>query len=139
MAYSKLFIDSDVLLDGILIREPHFKNSVKIILLADDKRYNCCTSVHSLLNIHYIIKKQLGEQLARQSIKALTGKLAIIKEDINTVDLALDSDFLDFEDAVQHFAAVSADADVIITRNIKDYKHATIPVLTAEQFLRTIL
>jgi hypothetical protein len=50
----------------------------------------------------------------------------------------VDSSFADFEDAVQYYAAISAKADAIITRNTKDYKHASIPVLTAEQFLKTL-
>jgi predicted nucleic acid-binding protein len=132
-----LFIDSDVLLDTILIRQPYFNHSVEVIALADDNRYTCCTSVHSLLNIHYSAKKIFGEKLARQSVLVLTEKLTIIQEDINTIRQAAHSNFSDFEDAVQYYAARSANADVIITRNIKDYKQATIPVLTAEQFLRT--
>ncbi len=52
--------------------------------------------------------------------------------------MALKSGIDDFEDAVQYYAAKSAHVDFIITRNIKDYKESTIPVLTAEQFLRTL-
>jgi hypothetical protein len=106
--------------------------------LGKDGNYSLCTSVHSLLNIHYAVKKVFGEKVARQSVSVLTKKLDIIKEDINTVQQAVDSAFSDFEDAVQYYAAISAKADVIVTRNIKDYKQSTIPVLTAEQFLRTL-
>jgi predicted nucleic acid-binding protein len=139
MAYNKLFIDSDVLLDGILVREPYFKNSLDVILLADNERFTCFTSVHCIVNIHYLIKKRLGEQPARQTLRRLTAKLKIVKEDSDTIQQALNSSFADFEDAVQFYAAESANADVIITRNTKDYKNSTIPVLTAEQFLREIL
>jgi predicted nucleic acid-binding protein len=138
MAYEILFIDSDILLDIILIREQHFNASVEVLTLADDDKYECCTSVHSLLNIHYSTKKLFGEKSARQSIKMLTEKFKIISEDVNTVKQAIQSNFSDFEDAVQYYTAISAKADVIITRNIKDYKQSTIPVLTAEQFLRTL-
>ena len=133
-----LFIDSDVLLDSILIRMPHFNSSIELIELGKGSNYFLCTSVHSLLNIHYAVKKVFGEKVARQSVSVLTKKLDIINEDINTVQQAVDSTFSDFEDAVQYYAAISAKADVIITRNIKDYKQSTIPVLTAEQFLRTL-
>ena len=54
------------------------------------------------------------------------------------IDSALKSRLNDFEDAVQYYTAKSAKADFIITRNIKDYKQSTIPVFTAEQFLRTL-
>ncbi len=56
----------------------------------------------------------------------------------SAVELAIDSRFLDLEDAFQYFIAKKNDCDIILTRNIKDYKQATIPVLTADQFLRTL-
>ncbi|MCO5945336.1 PIN domain-containing protein [Mucilaginibacter flavidus] len=133
-----LFIDSDVLLDTILIRQQHFNESVAVMELADNSEYTFCTSTHSLLNIHYVVKKTFGEKLARRSILMLVKKLKIMREDVNIIEQALYSDFSDFEDAVQFYAAKSADANFIITRNIKDYKHSTIAVVTPEQFLRTL-
>jgi predicted nucleic acid-binding protein len=132
-----LFIDSDILLDTILMRQPHFSNSFDVVALASNSDYKCCTSVHSLLNIHYSTKKAFDERSARQAIRVLTEQLNIIQEDKNIIDQAITSNFSDFEDAVQYYAAKSAKADFIITRNIKDYKQSDIPVLTAEQFLRT--
>jgi len=133
-----IFIDSDVLLDLILERYPFYEWALGLFLLLDDKTYAGCTSVHTLLNIHYMARKEFGEKKARASIKLMSKKLVIIAEDNKVIQQAIDSDFSDFEDAVQYYAAKSAKADVIITRNIKDYKQATIPVLTAEQFLRTL-
>lgn len=94
--------------------------------------------MHSLLNIHYFTRKALGENAARQAIKVLSERLDIINEDKRIVDQAILSDFSDFEDAVQYYAAESANADVIITRNLTDYKQSDIPVLTATQFLKTL-
>ncbi|WP_259066337.1 type II toxin-antitoxin system VapC family toxin [Mucilaginibacter sp. X4EP1] len=133
-----IFIDSDVLLDILLDRRPFYDWAMGVFLLVDEKKFLGYTSVHSLLNIHYLAKKRTGEKSARSSIKLLTSKLKIITEDISIVDKAIESDFSDFEDAVQYYAAMSVNADFIVTRNIKDYKQSTIPVLTAEQFLRTL-
>ena len=52
------------------------------------------------------------------------------------VELALSSDFKDFEDGMQYFTAIENSVRVILTRNLKDYKSAQISVLTAEQFLK---
>jgi predicted nucleic acid-binding protein len=133
-----IFIDSDILLDILLDRHPFYEWAMGIFLLVDQKKFLGCTSVHSLLNAHYLAKKRTGEKAARASIKLLASRLKIVTEDISIVDKAIESNFPDFEDAVQYYAAMSANADVIITRNIKDYKQSTIPVLTAEQFLRTL-
>ncbi|MBL4677947.1 MAG: PIN domain-containing protein [Mucilaginibacter sp.] len=138
MAYKKLFIDSDILLDTVLIRIPFFDDSLKVTSLAGDERFICSTTVHCLLNVHYLAKKKYGERLARQSVAALAKKMKIVIEDGETINRAVESDFIDFEDAVQYYAAINGECDVIITRNTKDYKQATIPVLTAEEFLRQL-
>ncbi len=55
--------------------------------------------------------------------------------DEKIIDLSLASDFKDFEDAVQYYAAVQAKAECIITRDKNDYNKGRLPVLTAEEFL----
>lgn len=135
----KVFIDSDILLDVILIRPPFVDNSGAVMELTNEGRITGFTSVHCLLNVHYLAKKHIGEPMARKAIQVLINKLTVIPEDRAVIQQAISSQFSDLEDAVQYFTAISAKADLIITRNIKDYKHARIPVLSAEQFLRTIL
>jgi predicted nucleic acid-binding protein len=133
-----IFIDSDVLLDIILERRPFYDWALGVLVLVDQGKYLACTSVHSLLNVHYLAKKYSGEKSARSAIKLLANKLIVVTEDASIVDKAIACDFPDLEDGVQYYAAISAKADIIITRNIKDYKQSKIPVLTAEQFLRTL-
>ncbi|HEY9535140.1 MAG TPA: PIN domain-containing protein [Mucilaginibacter sp.] len=133
-----IFIDSDILLDLVLKREPFHEWALGIFFAVDKQQVSACTSVHALLNVHYLAKKSFGERNARASLKAIASNVTVIGEDIELINKAIDSDFSDFEDAVQFYAAKSAGAEVIITRNIKDYKQATIPVLTAEQFLKTL-
>jgi len=47
------------------------------------------------------------------------------------------TDFKDFEDGLQYFSAIENDQDIIITRNLKDFKNSKIPSMTAEQFLKS--
>jgi predicted nucleic acid-binding protein len=138
MAYKNIFVDSDIILDVFLNRFPHYDSSAEVLMLGERGYCSCCTSVHALLNVHYVAKRSFGEKKARAAIKSLTENFTIILEDINIVENAIGSDFADFEDAVQYYAAMSARADAIITRNTKDYKQASIPVLTAEQFLKQL-
>ena len=54
-----------------------------------------------------------------------------------TIESALNSDFKDFEGALQNFAAVSdGEIDVIVTCNIKDSKKSEIAILTPESFVK---
>ena len=54
------------------------------------------------------------------------------------IDKALLSDFDDFEDAVQYYAAIHDRSDVFVTRNKKDFKNATLPVMTPSEFIASI-
>ena len=45
----------------------------------------------------------------------------------------------DFEDAVQYFTALQSNCSIIITRNGKDFKNATIPIMTAEEYLSSLI
>jgi len=49
--------------------------------------------------------------------------------------LALNSEFDDFEDAIQYFSALQNEIEILLTRNLKDYKKAQITVLTAQDFI----
>ncbi len=55
--------------------------------------------------------------------------------DEKIIDLALNSDFSDFEDAIQYYSALQNNIDVLITRHLKDYKKTQISVLTARDFI----
>jgi hypothetical protein len=55
--------------------------------------------------------------------------------DEKIIDLALNSEFSDFEDAIQYFSALQNEVEVLLTRNLKDYKKAQISVLTAQDFI----
>jgi predicted nucleic acid-binding protein len=131
-----LFIDSDIILDILLERQPFFGAAAELL---ENESFQCFTSVHSLLNVHYFTKKKFGEQVTRNALRLLLQRLKIASEDSSHIHQALTSDFSDFEDAVQYFAASNIKADFIITRNTKDYKHSAIPVLTAGQFLLNTL
>jgi predicted nucleic acid-binding protein len=107
-----LFIDSDIILDILLERQPFFGAAAELL---ENENFQCFTSVHSLLNVHYFTKKKFGEQATRNTIKLLLQRLKIASEDASYIEQALASDFSDFEDAVQYFAASNIKAEYIIT------------------------
>jgi predicted nucleic acid-binding protein len=135
----KLFIDSDIILDILLQRQHYFEAAADLYKLCGTEIHQAYTSVHSILNVHYVARKIHGERLSRQAIQSVTEVVKVVDENGSLIQQALLSDFPDFEDAVQYFAALSVGCDYIVTRNIKDYKHSVIPVTTAEQFLKETL
>lgn len=134
----KLFLDSDVILDSLLKRPEFYLPATNIFALGYQKKIKLMTSAVAFVNVHYFLDK-FDRANKFSLLKRTRSIMSIITVDEKIVDMALESTFDDTEDAIQHLAAINAKADFIITRNIKGYKSSTIPVLTAEQFLRTIL
>lgn len=133
----KVFIDSDIMLDVSLHRDPFYLPALNLMEMGYKSHFKAITSSIAFINTNYFLNK-LTSSTRVQALKRLRTVISIIEVNEATIDFALNSDFPDFEDAVQYYIAVKAAADVIITRNIKDYKQASIPVLTAEQFLKTL-
>ena len=63
--------------------------------------------------------------------------LHIVDSSENIIDKALNSDFTDFEDAIQYYTALEHDFKIILTRNVRDYNKSSVIVQTPEEFLVT--
>ena len=138
MAYKRLFIDSDVLLDTFLKREP-FHSYAQILLMECEKRnIQLSTSALVIANVYYFLSKSLGAATSKKKIQELIKIVKVLSVESDIIDFALDSGFSDFEDAIQYLIAKRYNCDGIITRNIKDYRNSDIPVFKPEQFLYTL-
>ena len=131
----RIFIDSDVILDVALARQPFVEASLAVLMQCESGQYLGCISSNSVANIYYILRKLGGDEKARLFIKQLLKFLVIIPVDHVGISKALDSKFSDFEDAIQHFAALSFGCTMIVTRNIQDYKFAELKVVLPRIFI----
>lgn len=138
MAYKHLFIDSDVLLDMLLNREPFFGYTQLLLLESGIRKTKLSTSALVIANINYILSKKIGALAAKESIKKLIKLINVLSFENDIVDSALKSAFTDFEDAIQCCIAEKNKCEAIITRNTRHYKQSTLPVFTAEQFLNAL-
>jgi len=138
MAYKHLFLDSDVLLDWLLKSEPFSSYTQTVINESLRQNFKVSTSTLVIANVNFILSNRTSVSNARQNIKKLVNLINILPFEGDIISLALNSTFTDFEDSIQFFIAERYKCDAIITRNTKDYRHSTISVLTAEQFLRTL-
>ncbi len=129
----RVFIDSDILLDAVLLRNPHYSFALRLLSLNKE----LCTSAECLLNAYYHTCKYIGKDAAKNSVSLLEDNLRILVTDQNMFKKAFQSDFADLEDAVQYLTAIEHNCKIIITRNLKDYKKSLIPVMTAEQYLKS--
>lgn len=132
---NKYFVDTDVILDLLAHRIPHFHFSAVLFSLAEMENYELYTTPTVIVNTFYILRKQLGNEAAKNAIRKLRLILHVIDSSEKIIDQALNSSFTDFEDAVQYYTAVNANITTILTRNLHDYKTADILVQSPEMFL----
>ncbi len=131
-----LFIDTDVIFDFLTDRKPFSMEAAKLFSLIDQKIVKGYASSLSFSNLYYVLRKLGTHRKVMNKLQDLSDFIEILKVDGNTIKSALNSDFKDFEDAVQYFSAQeNKQIECILTRNIKDYKDISLPVMTPETFL----
>ncbi len=132
----KIFVDTDVIIDFLIDRQPHALAASQIFDLGYKKLIKIFASTLCINNVHYIVKKVMGDKKARVVIDELLNFISILDVSENDIRNAIKSDFKDFEDAIQHsVAAKQKDINSIITRNTKDFKNSGIAVFTPDAFV----
>lgn len=134
---AKIFVDTNIVLDLLAKREPFYYSAQNLFELAEKELIELQISSITFVNIQYILRKQVGGQAMRKILQNLRLLCVISPIGAKEIDLALLSDMKDFEDAVQYYSAVSTNASVIITRNIKDFKKSAIPVMNADEYIKS--
>jgi predicted nucleic acid-binding protein len=89
-------------------------------------------------NVYYILRKIVGIDKAKELLRKLRLMLGVVPVEEKIIDLALNSSFSDFEDALQYFTARENGIKILVTRNIKDYKEKDIIVQTPQEYLSGI-
>ena len=131
----KVFVDTDVCIDLLSGRKPFNKSAELLFSLADIGKIKIYVSSLSFSNIDYVLLSQYSTIHSRQIIAKFKTLVHVVAVESKRIDVALVSDFNDFEYAIQYSWALEHNLTTIITRNLKDYKKATIKVLTPETFL----
>ncbi len=133
-----IFLDTNIVLDLLAHRMPFYTEAAKLFSLADKKKIKLSISALCLADSNYILSKQHPEMEARKVLRKFKVLVSVLPLDDKISELALNSDFKDFEDAIQYFTAIENDQDLIITRNQSDFKESKIPVMTAGEFIKSI-
>jgi len=131
----RLFVDSDVILDLVLQREDHYEFAQILFDQYQQGKNVLYTSSIIVANIHFIIRKLHDLKFANSSVSFVSKHFKIIDANNEDIENAILSKFSDFEDGVQYFSALrSKKVDAMVTGNVKDYKHALLPVFTPKQW-----
>lgn len=131
----KILVDTNVVLDLLGKREKFLQEAQELFTLGDQGEVKLFVSALTIANTYYILSQQLKTPQVRKVIRKFKVLVDILPVNDKIIDLSLDSDFKDFEDAIQYYCALESDLRMIITRNQKDFKLSTIPVLSAKEYL----
>jgi predicted nucleic acid-binding protein len=135
----KLFIDTNIIIDLLAKRDPFYDEAAMLFTLADKQKIDLSVSALTFANTNYILLQSKRPDEAKLILRKLKLIVQVLCLDEKIVGLSLnDNDFKDYEDALQYFTALENGVDVIITRNLKDFQKAKLPVMTAAQYLKTI-
>ena len=134
----RVYLDTNVMLDLLGEREPFYNSIAQIATLADQKKLQIVVSPISFATVNYFLSKFEGISVAKDKLRKfkVLSEISIIDETI--IEKGLNSNFEDFEDSLQYFCAVDSECEVIITRNAKDFKNSLLPVMSAEEFIKSI-
>ena len=131
----RILVDTNVVLDLLGKRESFLKEAQELFTLGDKGKVKLFVSALTFANTYYILSQQLKVSSARKVLRQFKVLVEVVPIDDKVIELALDSEFKDFEDAIQYYSAIENGVRIIITRNQKDFKHSKIPVLSAKVYL----
>lgn len=131
----RALFDLNVVLDVVQRRESHFAASAAVLSRAVEKRLDGFLPSHALPTLHYVTGRFAGRRKADELVDWLLRHFDVAEEGKAEFLHARAMAFNDFEDAVVAACALRAKCDLIITRNLGDFKGSPIPALTPDEFL----
>ena len=133
-----VLIDTDVLIDVALDRRPFAGSAGQLLDTLQERRAEAYVAWHSLSNFYYMVAPKKGSPGAKDFIGDLLRFVDVSPTGTKDVLYAIGLPMADFEDALQCAAAVSCRADVIATRNVRDYRNSPVPARNPQAVLNAL-
>lgn len=134
----RVLIDTDVILDFFFDRAPFSDDAAKVLSLCESREIKGYVTSVIISNVYYLLRQTATHEKVIEKLTQLMTITEVLTTDKDVILKALNSDFKDFEDALQNYAAeLNGQIDLIITRNIKDYKNSSLGIMTPGNYLKT--
>jgi len=134
----RVLIDSDVILDSLFDREPFAEYSSVILSMCESGIISGFLTPLIFSNVYYLLRRTATHEKVIEKLKQLLKITEVLQMDRNVIEKALNSRFKDLEDALQNYSAVNnGNIDLILTRNLKDYKKSELGVFTPETYIKS--
>jgi predicted nucleic acid-binding protein len=132
----KILIDTNIVIDLLAKRDPFYAEAAELFSKADKNEIELSISALSITTTHYILSQRLKSEEAKSILRKFKVLVKVIDLNDKIIELALnEKELKDFEDAVQYYSAIENNDQLIISRNLKDFKKSKLPVMTAAQYL----
>ena len=132
-----VLIDSDVILDALFDRKPFAEHSTAILSMCESGKITGFLTPLIYSNVYYLLRQTAKHEKVIEKLKQLLKITDVLQMDRKVVKNALSSKFKDFEDSLQNYSAVNhGNIDLILTRNLKDYKNSELSVFTPETYVK---
>lgn len=133
-----IFIDTNVIIDFLGNRESYSNAATELFDLYADNKKKIFVSAISYTNVYYLLYKQIkSHKTVISLLSTLYEMTELIDINKNIINQSLHSNFIDFEDSVQFYSALSnTKIELIVTRDKKGFKKSSLPVMDVEQALK---
>lgn len=131
----RILLDTNVVLDLLLNREPFSNEAVKIFSLVESKRLEAFLSATTITTVYYLISKSLTKSQSDKVIEDLLQLFNVAQVNKDILLSSLKNNGKDFEDSVLYTSAKFANVDVIITRDKKGFTNSKVSVQEPKEFL----
>lgn len=135
----KVLLDTDVLLDIALDRKPHAEAASALVDMLERRHGTGFIAWHSIANFYYLVAPSRGKTSARAFLLDLAKFVSVSETTTESLRFAGELNMRDFEDALQVAAAVACSADIIATRNLRDYAKAPVQAVAPVAALKRLL
>lgn len=130
-----LLIDTNVILDVVLAREPWVRDAVALLDAVARGQAAGYVASHAITTVHYVVARARDRQVATAAVSDLLRLLAVVPLETADFQHALVLGLADYEDAVQAAAGLRIGADYVVTRNAQDYRGAPVTPRAAGEVL----
>jgi predicted nucleic acid-binding protein len=138
MTFNRILVDTNICIDAAIVRKPYVDTALKIINLADTGEIEAKISAHTFNTIYYVLRKEFSISKRYTLIEELRSVFGVAPVTQRIIDRALKLRWRDFEDAIQHEAAIESGCDAIVSRNRSDFQESELPVLSPIQLLESL-
>ena len=136
---NKIYVDTDVVIDFLIDRKPFSEAASQLFTYGEKQEIEIYISSLSFSNIYYVIRRFVGHEKSIELLNSLEKIVKVLPVDRQIIVQSLNSDFKDFEDGIQNYCAKQIEEiQIIITRNVKDYKKSDLAIHTPESYLKIL-